>query len=249
MALDDYLSNNDERQNLENRKPPMPDKLTSLLKKCFQQEPSDRPENMKTIENELTSIYCQITGRDYTRKKIQEIELKADELNNRAISYLDLGREDKAIECWKDALKADVHHLESTFNYGYFRWQKADITDDDMVKQMEVIKFIHYKNPDYWLLLGWIHYERGDVVEIDKIQKSVNRITDEKFLKALKDRDRPIGKEVRKIERFTENDSSVCISQDGMYALSSSGGYLIPSAYGMSNPAKKSESLRSKLVG
>ncbi|MCX6162305.1 MAG: hypothetical protein NTV87_13355, partial [Ignavibacteriae bacterium] len=129
--------------------------------------------------------------------------------------------EDKAIECWKDALKADVHHLESTFNYGYFRWQKAEITGDDLVIQMDAIKLAHQNNPDYWLSFGWIHYERGDADAINEIQNTENRITDEKFLKGLKYKERPIGK--RKFEGHTEWVNSVCFSPDGRCILSGSG--------------------------
>ncbi|MCX6162214.1 MAG: protein kinase, partial [Ignavibacteriae bacterium] len=228
MALDDYLSNNDERylsnnderQNLENRKPPMPDKLTSLLKKCFQQEPTSRFANMELLENELISIYSQLTGNEFTRKKIKAVELKADELNNRAVSYLDLGREDKATECWKEALKTDAHHLESTFNFGYYRWQKAEITCDELVKQMDAIKLANQNNPDYLLSLGWIHYERGDVEAINEIQNTENKITDEKFLKVINYKERPIGK--RQFEGHTECVNSVSFSPDGLYAISSS---------------------------
>lgn len=184
MALDDYLIHN---KILKSNVliPGIPGKLVRLLKKCFIQEPSERPENMSVVEEELFDIYYETIGGTYKLRKIKEIALRSDELNNRAISYLDLGREEKAIECWQKALIIDPEHFESTYNYGYYRWQKAIITDDNLLDSMNNIKHFHKSNPEYWLSLGWIHYERGDGISIDEIQDSVNRICDDKFLSAL----------------------------------------------------------------
>jgi len=206
--------------------PAMPAGVVELLKRCFQRNPLDRPGNMSEVAAALQQIYEQEIGELYPRQAPEAIELKADGLNNHGVSYLDLGREEDTIRCWQEALKADPYHLETNFNLGYWRWRNGEILDDVYVSQMEVLESSRGSDPDYWRYLGWIHLERGDIEEIEKIQQSAHRIEEEEFTKALEDKGRPVGRLIRTLEDQTDWDKwdgSVCYSPDGRFALTGSG--------------------------
>jgi len=200
----------------------LPADLALLLKKCCHLERDGRYSSFEEVRKELVRIYHDLFHEEPPHEEIELIESKADVLNNRAISYLDLGREDKAVECWQEALREDPHHLEATFNYGYFRWQRGEILSDVIVTHMKDLQDSYGTNPDYWRLLAWIHLERGDIEEIEKITNSGYRIEDKDFLKAYHDKDRPIGRYIFTLEGHTGDVESVSFSPDGHYALSGS---------------------------
>ncbi|MFZ4590378.1 MAG: protein kinase domain-containing protein [Ignavibacteria bacterium] len=208
--------------------PHIPKRLANLLNDCFKQNPIERPKDMNYISELLIQIYNKQINEKYPIEHPKPAELLADSLNNKAVSMLDIKKYSEAEKLWLEALKIDPQHLSSTYNYGYYRWQKAEITDDDLVKMMEYVKQAYADNPEYWLSYGWIHFERGDVNEINLIQNSANKITNEKFVSALKIKDKPIGREIRSITHLYGNViTCIGLSPNGYYVVAGfqDGGY------------------------
>ena len=196
----------------------LPVDLALLLKKCCHLERDGRYSLFEEIRKELMRIYHDLFHEAPPHGEIELIESKADVLNNRAISYLDLGREEEAVRCWQEALREDPQHLEATFNYGYFRWQRGEILSDVYVTQMKELEESKGTESDYWRLLAWIHLERGDIEEVERIKGSGQWIEDEAFLKAY--HYRPIGRLICTFEGHTGQVNTVSFSPDGRYALS-----------------------------
>ncbi|MFZ4589352.1 MAG: protein kinase domain-containing protein [Ignavibacteria bacterium] len=194
-VLEQHLKNGSIKNNVPN----IPDQLADLLQQCFKYNPKNRPNDFEEISNRLIEIYNDITQWNYKRKAPKSVDLIADSLNNKAVSFLDLKNNNKAEECWIEALKIDPQHLQSTYNYGYYRWQRADITDEELLKKITSLESLYKINSDYWECLGWIHYERGDLEAIESIQKSSYKIENKKFLNALENPERPIICEIRKL--------------------------------------------------
>ncbi|MFZ4590379.1 MAG: protein kinase domain-containing protein [Ignavibacteria bacterium] len=215
-VLEQHLINGSSNNNI----PVLPEQLAKLLKQCFKYNPQDRPKDFEDISTKLVQIYNETIKTIYRNEIPKSVELHADNLNNKAISFLDLKKHKEAKECWKDALKIDPHHLSSTFNYGYYRWQRAELADDELVRQMESLRLSHKEDPEYWLSLGWIHYERGDISEIQKIQDSEYKITEKRFLEALQLNNSPIGDTYSTFRGHTYEVFSVCFSPDGRFLLS-----------------------------
>jgi WD40 repeat protein/serine/threonine protein kinase len=142
--------------------PPMPDKVVDLMRQCFQRSPTKRPKDMIEISGRLMEIYQQETGLAYPHNAPKAVELRANSLNNKALSLLDLGQPERAVESWKEALKVDPHHLDATYNLGLWRWRMGELTDESFVEQMSAVANTHTTNwlPQY--LLGQIHLERED---------------------------------------------------------------------------------------
>ncbi len=200
----------------------LPQELAMILKKCCELEREKRYNSFADLRELLVNAYKVLFHEDPIHAKVDVLELKADGLNNRGVSYLDLGRANDARRCWEEALKEDPQHLETSFNLGYLRWQKGEIPDDIYVNQMEGLKNNKGMDTDYWRYLAWIHFERGDIEAVEKIQQSEFRVEDEAFNKALVDKDRPIGKFLRTLDGHTGSITSVCFSPDGRFVLSGS---------------------------
>ena len=194
-----------------------PEALNSLIMKCLEKEPKDRYHSFKEIEKELIKIYEEVSGETYPREPVEELSLKSDSLNNRGVSFYDLGKEEDAIKCWEEAFKADPQHLEANFNLGYMRWEKAKIPGNDLLIQMKDFEARHEGNPDYWTLLAWIHYEMGELHKIEKIQDK-HGIQDKKLSKLVEGRF-PL-KVAHEIEGHTRWVTSVYFSPDGRYIAS-----------------------------
>jgi WD40 repeat protein len=143
--------------------PALPSGLAELLERCLAADPAARPGSMTEVVDELSAIYAAETGRPFPRAAPKAADLRADELNNRALSMLDLGRPEEAHDAFGEALRADPQHLAATYNAALWRWRSGAITDDRAVTELEAVRA---GTGDPWqarYLLGLIHLERGDV--------------------------------------------------------------------------------------
>ena len=140
----------------------LPPRLCSLMKRCVDWDREARPAGAKQVLAELCAVYEESFGEASLYAELPEISALADDLNNRALSYLALGRAEDAERAWQAALKADPLHAESVYNYGMQRWRDAKSTDAELMRTMrEVIRGA----PQSWLpryLLAQVHLERGD---------------------------------------------------------------------------------------
>ena len=57
------------------------------------------------------------------------LDLEADGLNNRGVSYLEMGKAEAAVKCWEEALRKDPHHLGST-STGILQWKPGKPVGD-----------------------------------------------------------------------------------------------------------------------
>ena len=117
--------------------PAMPAAVVKLLARCFQPRPQDRPATMLEVATSLQEIYERELGYSYPRQAPKAADALADSLNNRALSLYDLGRIEEAKQVWQQALQADPHHVEATYNQGITLWRQGVLTDDVLVRQLE----------------------------------------------------------------------------------------------------------------
>ena len=76
--------------------PRISDGLAAVILKCMAKDPAARPQSFVDLSESLISLYMEIAGKDYGRKNPGELESRAADLNNRALSMLDLGKRDEA---------------------------------------------------------------------------------------------------------------------------------------------------------
>jgi WD40 repeat protein/serine/threonine protein kinase len=220
----------------------LPAPLVHVLTKGVRLERDGRYGSFAELRQELTDIYTELFHEDPPHGVVEDIALKADGMNNRAVSYVELGKEDEAQALWEEALKVDPHHLEATFNLGYLRWQRAQIPDDVYVTHMRELENSCGAEANYWRCLAWIHLERGDKDEIERILRwrkaeggrrneedksairhppsAIDWAEDPDLMKALANRDRPVGRLQRILMGHADNVTAICFSPDGQYGLS-----------------------------
>ena len=158
QSLEHYLSREMEGTTISE----MPGDLAILLRECFQMPPTNRPATMNQVAERLVKIYSTSTSQFYPRQQPKAAELRADSLNNKALSMLDLGHSEEARRTWKTALDSDVHHAETVYNLGLLRWRESQQTDQDLIEQLMAVES---NQPGAWqpaYLLALAHLERGD---------------------------------------------------------------------------------------
>jgi serine/threonine protein kinase len=204
--------------------PVMPDEILALLERCFSPEPGDRPGSMGVIADLLEEVYRKITGSVYRRQKPEEAALLADGLNNRAVSFLDLGRMDEALALWDEALCLESLHVQSNYNKRAVLWRAARIDDGQFLREMEEIYREHPKNGDYYYVTGLIHLERDECESAVKClaeacEKSGGNVEVKAALaraESRKERNRRCVGTLNE-QGFVE---SACFSPDGRWVLS-----------------------------
>jgi WD40 repeat protein/serine/threonine protein kinase len=223
-VLESYIETGAEDEAI----PKMPEATVELLRRCFQRDPEDRPEDMKDIITKLMQSYQGATGEEYARPEPKAADLLADGLNNRAISLLDLGRQDEAEKLFERALQSDPHQLEATFNRGLLLWRSGRMTDDVLAKQLEEVRTTHEGDWRVGYHLGLVHMERGDGESAVTILEGASRQApqEEEIQRALEVARSSQGERhswVRTFEGHTYEVRSVTFSPDGCWALSGSG--------------------------
>lgn len=135
--------------------------LDDLLVRCLRPDPSTRPD-MAQVAGELTDLYLATTGVSYPRSLPRSGDLRADELNNRALSVLDLGRADDAGTFLQEACAADPQHPEAVYNRGLLQWRAGAKTDEQVINELESVRANTVDPGRVRHLLARVHLERGD---------------------------------------------------------------------------------------
>ena len=120
-ACRDYFAMSTER--------PLPEALQDLLAQCMEQDPDDRPRDFAVVETRLKEIYEEITGDTYFRSEPKAAAETATSLNNRALSYLDLGKKEEAEDLLKQAIRREPDNFYANYNYDLLQWNCGRISD------------------------------------------------------------------------------------------------------------------------
>ncbi|WP_199550950.1 WD40 repeat domain-containing serine/threonine protein kinase [Streptomyces sp. N35] len=167
-ALAEYRADNEDG-------PPMPYGIGALLARCLRRDPARRPASLADVADVLTGLYEDMTGTPYPRARPAGADLRADELNNRALSLLDLGRTADAEEAFEAALAADPRHLVATYNHGLHQWRQGKLLDDEFVASLESLRAD--TATDAWQarhLLAQVHLERADHRSVEPLLEEMD---------------------------------------------------------------------------
>ena len=125
----------------------LPEDFKKLMLQCLEKKAEDRPENFEEILDRLLILYREITGKDYEREEPKEGELKAEDLNNRALSYMDLGRKKDAVKCLKEAIKLDPLSIPANINFILISLEEEKIDYENLLKRFKSVREGNNKNP------------------------------------------------------------------------------------------------------
>ena len=116
----------------------VPEELRQLLRECLQGGASLQKNLLPLLDESLQRIYRQVSGHTYARTYPETVNTGADNLNNYALSMLDLGHEESALAAWNRAVQIYPDHLESAANRAFYLWRSAVITDTEVLDILKV---------------------------------------------------------------------------------------------------------------
>ena len=132
------------------------------MKQCVDWDPKRRPVSANEVLARLCEVYEEVFEQPCKHAELPPTTTLADDWNNRALSYVALGREEDAEKAWQSARQADPRHPESEYNFGVHKWRGAKTTDWPVLVAM---RGVIESDPSAWLpryLLAQVHMERGD---------------------------------------------------------------------------------------
>jgi len=117
-----------------------PPVLTELLTKVIAPAPNDRQQSFAELRQELNQAYISYFKVPCPYMDLDVSALEADNLNNRAASFFELGKTTLGERCLKKALDKDDTHTEAIFNYTLFKWRQGIASPKRLLKQLEASK-------------------------------------------------------------------------------------------------------------
>jgi WD40 repeat protein/formylglycine-generating enzyme required for sulfatase activity len=204
----------------------LPESLVELILRCLEPEPDDRWPDFAAIVGALQQIYSETTGEAYARREPRPADALADVLNNRALTMLDLGRTDAAVQIWQQALAADAMHLDTVYNYGLLQWRAAQIDDVTLVARVRQARL----GAEPWraaLLAAQVELERDDCQAAIDVLEAVGEpdAQREEVTTLLAVARQRLPSSRRCLQTFTGHTGdvlAVCLSGDQRHALSGS---------------------------
>lgn len=171
VALETYLKQGAQDDDI----PEMPASVAILLRQCLQSDPALRPATMAQVGDSLRQIYKHETGSDHPRHLPLQVNTRAEDLNNRALSALDFGNTDEALWLWDEALILKPQHVEATYNRGLVRWRAGRITDEDLITTLEGLKNSEADDEFVNTLISGVHLERDDAAAATESLARIDR--------------------------------------------------------------------------
>ncbi len=110
----------------------IPERMKRLLARCLAQNPDDRYHDFSQVEAALKEIYRMETDEDYPRPLPEAASDTADSLNNRALSFIDLGKTEEALKLWEEALRVDNRNFRCHYNRAVTLWKNNRINADEL---------------------------------------------------------------------------------------------------------------------
>ena len=140
----------------------MPPALQELLAQCMEMNADDRPRGFAVIEEQLAGIYREAAGSEYPRPQPKAAPDNASSLNNRALSFLDLGKKEEAEALWAKATLLEPAHSETIFNRCLHGVRSGSMTLYEAQCYLSANWENHFSEAEPGLQLAALSLEGGD---------------------------------------------------------------------------------------
>lgn len=98
----------------------VPEKLEKLILACLAKDQAERPKDFGEVAARLLSIYREMSGTEYPREQSIAPDLMAMELNNRALSMLEMGFAQEGQRLFEKAREMSPNLIEVQLNQALF---------------------------------------------------------------------------------------------------------------------------------
>jgi WD40 repeat protein/serine/threonine protein kinase len=150
--------------------PRLPVVMDDLCLALLSKDPAARPSAVDVI-GRLRSAYGDSLGHAYPREESKPALLLAGSLNNRALSFIDLGKQDEALAAFGEALRVQASYADAEYNDGLLRWQQGGATDIELVDRLERCARSNSADWRAPYLLGLTHIVRRDALAAEAALK------------------------------------------------------------------------------
>ena len=110
----------------------IPTKMRVILRSCL----TEKKAGFDNILAELTEAYEELTGEAYPRPEPDLVSGTPDYLNNKALSFIDLGKTEEAVQLWEEALEIAPNHERTIFNKYLYDWRRGRISGEMIRKRL-----------------------------------------------------------------------------------------------------------------
>jgi len=123
--------------------------LKEILIKSVAFSPDDRYADFAEMREALNKAYAEAFNTPCPYAEFSNINLKADSLNNRAVSLFELGANSEAASCLAKTLEINDTLPEAVYNMILLKWRSGKVKPARILRQIEATKKLGIMNP--WL--------------------------------------------------------------------------------------------------
>ena len=149
----------------------IPPKMQVLLKKCLNAKEAERPHDFAEVEKGLLETYREETKEEYPRPVSKAAADTADSLNNRALSFLDLGKPDEAERCWERAFALHGKNRKALYNHTLYQLLYDRIPSEEALNRYRAVED---NNSESNLFLVQLYALCGKWKEAKKLQQDIS---------------------------------------------------------------------------
>ncbi len=180
------------REYFENTKVIIPEPIKEMLAQCLEADSERRPHDFGEIETILLDTYKELFGFEYARALSDATADTADSLNNRALSFLDLGMKEEALELLDQAFQLNPGDISLLYNRCLLHMNNGKL-DNGISAFKELTEAIARGNDDrnaFWFFRmlhnQHIYYSVSDYKKMaEKVLKITNKSAEEQMLSDL----------------------------------------------------------------
>lgn len=118
----------------------LPFGLVEILKKSVAHQPQDRYQDFSEFKEGLNNVYLDLFGVACPYAIMEHIDLKAESLNNRAVSLVELGKIRQAAVCLSHTLEINDRLPEALFNLLTLKWRRSTENPIRILRRIETTK-------------------------------------------------------------------------------------------------------------
>ncbi|MBR0404042.1 MAG: protein kinase [Eggerthellaceae bacterium] len=148
-----------------------PEQVISLLQDCLVERGAI---TFDEVTRRCEEAYRQMTGKRYPRPDARGVLSSALSLSNYALSFLDLGKEERALELWDEAVKVDSACVPALYNRTLFGYRTGLLDDVAAVAALRTLAYSGDNDPEAFWALARIQLECRDAdlpKTLDKIEE------------------------------------------------------------------------------
>ena len=118
----------------------LPPALKAILKKSVAFNPNDRYQDFSELKEALNQVYLDLFDVPCPYAIMEPFDLRAENLNNRAVSLAELGKIRQAAACLSHTLEINDGLPEALFNLLTLKWRRSKENPERILRRIEITK-------------------------------------------------------------------------------------------------------------